>query len=566
MLRIFVPMTPDCFHSFKSSIAGITIPEKFTFPFYYEAHELSKIASAELQDYLNNQTDFSHNFGIDATDESHAIGKMFGVLVVQNKQGELGYLAAFSGKLANSNDHPFFVPPLFDMLQEDGFYRRGEEINTSVNNRVEAIESNPDYQLAIAQFKNDSEESKQQILDAKQLVKKNKSQRSLKREEMKALLSPEEYATLLKELSDESIADSYYLNDLIRYWKFRVFNASLKLDFFQQELDALKKERKERSNQLQQQLFESYAFLNARQEEKSLLEIFENYEPKTPPSGAGECAAPKLLNYAYANDLKPIAMAEFWWGKAPNSEIRKHGQFYPSCKSKCEPILGHMLQGLEVDENPMKANPALGKVLKTIYEDEWIVVVNKPADFLSVPGKTIEDSVLTRLQEQYPNATGPLLVHRIDMSTSGILLAAKTKEVHQLLQEQFINRKVSKRYVALLDGELSESKGEIDLPLRVDLDNRPQQLVCYDYGKPAKTRWKTLERKEGRTKVYFYPITGRTHQLRVHAAHQMGLNTPIVGDDLYGSKSDRLYLHAEFLKFVHPISRKTMIVKAKCEF
>lgn len=555
-----------CFHAFKSNVNDVSIPERFTFPFYYEAHELSKIASSELQDYLLNQTDFEHNFGIDPEDKSHAIGKMFGVLVVQNAEGELGYLAAFSGKMANSNDHPFFVPPLFDMLQEDGFYRKGEEINTSVNNRVEAIENNPDYKLALEIFKSDSQKSIELILEAKKLVKSKKSKRALKREEMKAVLSFDDYAILEQELSAESIADGYYLNDLIRYWKFRVLNSNLKLDFFQKELDSLKKERKERSNQLQKQLFESYSFLNANNEEKSLLEIFANLDPKTPPSGAGECAAPKLLNYAFQNKLKPIAMAEFWWGKAPNSEIRKHGQYYPSCKSKCEPILGHMLQGLEVDENPMKLNPALGKELKVVYEDEWIVVVNKPAEFLSVPGKSIDDSVLTRLQKMYPTATGPILVHRIDMSTSGILLAAKTKEAHLFLQEQFINRKVSKRYVALLNGELTESKGEIDLPLRVDLDNRPQQLVCFEHGKTAKTRWKTLERKDGKTKVYFYPITGRTHQLRVHAAHQLGLNTPIVGDDLYGEKGDRLYLHAEFLKFVHPATKETMIVKAKCEF
>jgi tRNA pseudouridine32 synthase / 23S rRNA pseudouridine746 synthase len=267
-------------------------------------------------------------------------------------------------------------------------------------------------------------------------------------------------------------------------------------------------------------------------------------------------------------------MAEFWWGQSPSSEIRKQGHFYPACKSKCEPILGHMLQGIDMGVNPMNINPAEGKDLTIMYEDDYLVVVNKPADFLSVPGKRVDDSVFTRMKNKYPEATGPMVVHRLDMSTSGLLLIAKTKEVHQHLQNQFLKRKIKKRYVALLAGtmmheehlEALNTEGFIDLPIRVDLDDRPRQLVCYEHGRFAQTKWQLIEHLENQTRVHFYPLTGRTHQLRVHAAHPKGLNMPIVGDDLYGKRADRLYLHAEYLEFTHPISEEVIQVEAKADF
>lgn len=225
-----------------------------------------------------------------------------------------------------------------------------------------------------------------------------------------------------------------------------------------------------------------------------------------------------------------------------------------------------MLQGLNIDENPLLNNPAEGKELEILFEDEQLLVVNKPAEFLSVPGKTIADSVQTRVAKMYPDATGPLLVHRIDMSTSGILLIAKNKESHKFLQKQFLDRTVRKRYTALLDGNIQGEEGMIELPLRLDIDNRPCQCVCYEHGKPARTKWKVIERKNNRTLVSFFPITGRTHQLRVHAAHVEGLNAPIVGDDLYGQREKRLHLHAEFIEFTHPITRKSVKVNVKPNF
>ena len=343
-------------------------------------------------------------------------------------------------------------------------------------------------------------------------------------------------ADYFEKLRKESIQEQYYLKDKTTFWKGEIAHKEERLNSFLSEISTLKEERKRKSGQLQQRLFEKYHFLNAQQEEASLATIFSTSEGIKPPAGSGECAAPKLLQYAYLNNLEPIALAEFWWGQSPQSEVRKHGNYYPACRGKCEPILGHMLKGLTIDENPLLLNPAKDKELSIVFEDDTIMIVNKPAEFLSVPGKTIVDSVLTRLKSLLPDATGPLLIHRLDMSTSGILVVAKSEKAHKFIQRQFIQRTVQKRYIALLDGVVDVQQGTIELPLRVDLDDRPRQLVCYEYGKLARTKYKVLEIKEGKTKVVFIPITGRTHQLRVHAAHPKGLNIPIVGDDLYGKK------------------------------
>jgi len=259
-------------------------------------------------------------------------------------------------------------------------------------------------------------------------------------------------------------------------------------------------------------------------------------------------------------------MAEFWWGKSPKSAIRKHKQYYPACRGKCEPILGHMLRGIDLDPNPMLVNPAIGKKMEILYDDDHIVIINKPADMLSVPGITIKDSASARIEALYPESVGPFVIHRLDMSTSGIMIFSKTKKAHEYVQRQFITRTVRKRYVALLDGYLKVDGGEIDLPLRVDLEDRPRQLVCYDHGKPAMTSFEVIERKKGTTRVYFYPMTGRTHQLRVHASHSLGLGLSIVGDDLYGQKAERLCLHAERLEFTHPVTRERMVIQVDPDF
>lgn len=547
-------MTYNHFHTFQTNISSIPLPEKFTFPFFYEPHELCKIAVSELQNYLENQTDFEHNFGLDDAQNGLVIGKMFGVLVVQNQHNELGYLAAFSGKLAESNHLPYFVPTVFDMLEEDSFFKQGEILLNQLNAEIEILEKSDAFLKAISKLKQTEIQAETEIKAQKERIKKGKKQRA----ELRQSASTDE----LEQLNNKSQAEGILLKKMTQYWSYKIADAARELAVIQDKINELKELRKTKSAELQQQLFEQYSFLNQFGNLKSLGEIFDG----NPPAGAGECAAPKLLHYAFQHQLKPIAMAEFWWGQSPKSEVRKHQHFYPACTGKCEPILKHMLEGIELEDNPFLINAAEGKELEIVFEDEYLVVINKPAEFLSVPGKQITDSVYTRMKLKYPNATGPLVVHRLDMATSGLLLIAKSIEIHKKLQSQFIKRQIKKRYVALLDGILTTEKGEIDLPLRVDLDNRPNQIVCYEYGKKAQTKWEIIQQKDNKTLVYFYPITGRTHQLRVHAAHVLGLNAPIVGDDLYGTKANRLHLHAENISFQHPISKEMMTISVKPDF
>jgi tRNA pseudouridine32 synthase/23S rRNA pseudouridine746 synthase len=554
------------FIRFKSVTDGIELPGAFTFPFYYQPHPLSLLAANELQDYLENQFDANHNFGLNEEQEGLVIGKMFGVLVVKNQANELGYLAAFSGKLANENHHDLFVEPVFDILEADGFYKREEEVVNEVNTAIEALENNTEFIALQAQMEALKAEELAVISGQKARMKEAKKIRDEHRKEYAYFVNETTKQTLLDQLNNESVQEKFLLKDMIKHFHYRTTDLQELLNRFELEIEQLKEKRKNLSNQLQQQIFENYYFTNALGEQKSLGAIFENTVDVKPPAGSGECAAPKLLQHAYLNKLTPICLAEFWWGQAPKSEIRLHKQFYPACKSKCEPILGHMLEGLTVDPNPMLDNPAEGKSLSIVYDDESIVVINKPAEFLSVPGKNIYDSVYARVLELYPTATGPLIVHRLDMSTSGLLIVAKNKEAHQQLQRQFIKRNVKKRYVALLAGVIQEDEGVIDLPLRVDLEDRPRQLVCYEHGKSAVTHWKVIKRSNTQTLIHFYPITGRTHQLRVHAAHSLGLNAPIVGDDLYGTKADRLHLHAEWIQVNHPVTHKKIQFQVDPEF
>lgn len=519
----------------------------------------------QLQDYLTTQTEWIHNFGLNEEQEGLVIGKMFGVLVVENSQNELGFLAAFSGKLADSNEFDYFVPPVFDLLDSEGFFRKEEVLINDMTIEIAALEKSEQYLNAkgeLAAFQNSYQEELQKY---KQEIKESKGKRKEIREGSNDL-TPNELEILLEDLRKQSIREQYFLKDFTDAGKKKINRLSEEVNTFENQLNELREKRKNMSNALQADIFDSYYFLNAKKERRSLQSIFQNTIDHKPPAGAGECAAPKLLQYAFENDLKPVCLGEFWWGASPKSEVRVHKQVYPACRGKCEPILGHMLQGIETDENPMLQNPAENKELEIVFEDDYLVIVNKPAEFLSVPGKNIEDSVYTRMRQKYPDATGPMIVHRLDMSTSGILVLAKDKKVHMHLQKQFIKRNVQKRYVALLDGIVKEDSGTIDLPLRVDLDDRPRQLVCYEHGKRAVTKWEVVERRNNQTLIYFYPITGRTHQLRVHAAHVLGLNAPIIGDDLYGSKESRLHLHAQFLQFTHPITKEAVKIKVDAEF
>lgn len=545
------------FQHFKTAISGITLPEKFTFPFYYEPHLLAKIATTEVQSYLENQTDFEHNFGLNINNNALAIGKMFGVLVVKNKQDKIGYLTAFSGKLADKSLPEKFVPPVFNMRTSGSFYIKGELEIDEMNTQLGVLKKDKKYLELKKIIAENTAIIQTDLSFQRNRMKRAKSDRKSQKKKAITLLNDLEFEELTKKLTQESYNNQFFIKELQEYYQAKIEKINLEFKVFEDKIIALKRERKEKSNYLQQTLFSKYAFLNQQKELKSLLTIFNNPAIK-PPAGSGECAAPKLLQYAFANNLTPITMAEFWWGSAPNAAVRHHKNYYPACQGRCKPILTHMLAHTEMDANLLLENLSEKQDLEIIYEDDALIVVHKPAEFLSVPGKDIKDSVYSRIKERYPSATGPLIVHRLDMSTSGVLLLTKTKEANKALQSQFINRTIKKRYMALLDGNLSKNSGKITLPLRVDLNDRPKQLVDFTYGKPAETDWKIINKENGKTRVHFYPITGRTHQLRMHAAHKNGLNTPIVGDDLYGKKEKRLHLHAEFIEFLHPTTLKKM--------
>ena len=538
------------FHTFAQPIQSIPLPERFTYPFHYTPHPLCVIAAEETQAYLKERTEWR---------EELQTGKMFGVLVVRTRAGEIGYLAAFSGNLAGKNVHPFFVPPIYDLLQPDGFFRQEEEQINEINARIRTQQASPALEDARSRLQSTIEYCDFVLQAAKDLMKKRKEERDRLRQ---FPLTEEETALLIKESQHMKAAHKLTKKSLRSILE----EDQAKVDRLEQEIEQLKQERKRRSATLQRKLFEQFRILNARGEVKDLCELFAPTSQGTPPAGAGECAAPKLLQYAYQHQLEPIAMAEFWWGDSPKTEIRHHGYYYPACKGKCEPILHHMLQGLRVDENPLLADSHRETKLDILYEDDYLLVINKPEGMLSVPGKGDADSVYQRLSILYPEATGPIIVHRLDMATSGLLLAAKTKEAHQNLQAQFKNRTIQKRYIALLEGEVPQDEGEIRLPLCPDPLDRPRQIVSEEFGKPALTHYRVLERTSGKTLIAFYPQTGRTHQLRVHAAHPLGLHCPILGDELYGRKAERLYLHAEYLAFTHPITSERIEIQKSPAF
>lgn len=540
-------------HRFTTSITDIPLPERFTYPFCYTPHPLCILAAKEVQSYLTRQT---------AWKDELRQGKMFGVLIVQTEHGETGYLAAFSGILAGKNLHPFFVPPVYNLLQPQGFFKIEEENISSINRNIRQLENDKAYAALSAELARTIQSAEDILATAKAQLKEAKTAREQRRKEKE--LNAQEEAELIR----ESQFQKAEYKRLERSWKARITTLQTQTEDWERRISALKSERKTRSAALQQKLFEQFGMLNYRGELKNLCEIFGQTVHKTPPAGAGECAAPKLLQQAYLHGWKPIAMAEFWWGDSPKTEIRHHGHYYPACKGKCEPILQHMLQGLQVEENPMlKRMQVPSQNLEIVYEDPWLSVINKPAGMLSVPGKEDAVSVYSLMREQYPEADGPLTVHRLDMATSGLMLIAKTKRVHQNLQAQFKNRLVRKRYVALLEGIVPKDKDTVDLPLCLNPLDRPRQMVHTEHGKPAITDYQVLERLDGkRTRIAFYPRTGRTHQLRIHAAHPLGLHCPIIGDELYGEKADRLYLHAEYLEFTHPITGETVRITKEAEF
>ena len=589
---------------------SIPSPRQFTYPFCYEVDPLAEAASLELQRYIADA---------DLMSTEKGCGKMFGVLVVEyeDEEGALqrGFLAAYSGLLGGRNDWPYFVPPVFDAQQPDGHFKRTEREISAINREIAAIEHDAEYLQSVEQH----EQTKKRLQDEVDAFKAEVDAAKVRRDARRKSGEP-----LSEEEQAEMIRESQFMKAELRRRRKAMEQANSTLHIPHSTfLKSLQRKRKQMSDELQRWLFAAYRMLNAKGEERDLIDIFREYTHAMPPAGAGDCCAPKLLQYAYLHHLRPVCMAEFWWGESPASEIRHHLHYYPACRSKCLPILTHMLKGLDVAPNPLaqKRHTAEPRVL---YADEYIMVVDKPAGMLSVPGKAesvrseFSDSANISVEEYFANLQLPTnsqlpteqftigeadnsklkiqnskflkAAHRLDMDTSGLLVLARTEQAYVELQRQFASRETVKRYEAVLSGvptQNSKLKTQnssaqpsgcleaISLPLIADINDRPRQRVDMEHGKPALTLYDIVEVRavdantavayttkkvdKRRTLVHLYPKTGRTHQLRVHCAHPLGLACPILGDPLYGiERADRMYLHAAELTFRHPITGETM--------
>lgn len=540
-------------------------PSRFTWPFCYEPHPLCIAAAREVS---------SHIEADDALSREAAKGKMFGVLVAHDGYGSTGFVAAYSGLLGGRNDWDYFVPPVFDSQRPGGYFKVRERDITAVSQEINALEQSPEYTSLLRERERMSQEDERAVKAFHLRMSAAKAARAQRRQSPGGV-SEEEMAAMERE--------SQFMNAELRRIKKRLRDseaeAERRLRSYTSRIDELKSLRKSMSDKLQRWLFGQYKLLNANGERRDLLSIFADTAAGTPPSGAGDCCAPKMLQYAYEHALHPVCMAEFWWGASPKTEIRHQGRFYPACSGKCKPILAHMMQGLNVEDDPQMLLPATGDI-EVVYDDDWLCVVNKPAGMLSVPGSGSpmlarnSMSVQSIMRRKFPSATGPVIVHRLDMSASGIMIVAKSAAVHACLQAMFTRREIRKRYVALLERKPAATEGVISLPLSPDIMNRPMQKVDVEHGKQAVTEYRVTGQTSGYTRVELYPLTGRTHQLRVHCASPMGLNAPIAGDELYGSRDfrgrtgrpSRLYLHAEAIIFTHPALNKRMELTAKAMF
>ncbi len=484
-------------------------------------------------------------------------GKMLGVLIVAAESGQVGYLAAFSGALAGRTCIDGFVPPIYDLNDEASYFRGAESEISGLNRQILDMESSEEYvalrrgyDTVLESVTRETERARREYAEAKRL----RAERRLREPEM------------IPTLQRESQHQRGELRRLEQQLREELEAARSGVEGYKSQIKELKTARARLSNELQTRMFESYIVLNGNGERRSLLSIFEERYHRLPPAGAGECAAPKMLNYALANGYKPLAIGEFWVGESPSGEVREEGHFYGACHGKCLPILSFMLQGVDVApvvESLARDGMATEK-LEKIFEDEAIIAFSKPSGMLSVRGNIDAPSVESYVAEHYPSAR---MVHRLDQDTSGILLIAKGAEVHRNLQRQFSSHSLSKRYVAIVEGgfEVGE-RGEISLPMRPDPLDRPRQVVDSECGKSAITTYEVLGKiDESRSLVALYPHTGRTHQLRLHCAHRDGLAAPIEGDRLYGrgvESAPRLALHAESITFSHPISNERVTLCA----
>lgn len=530
-------------HQLPAECRHIPDPERFTYPFCYTPHPLCLAAAQQLRTYLEGQ---------DRWAEELSAGKMMGVLVVRH-QGERGFLAAFSGTLGGQTRQEYFVPPVFDLMSPGNHFQLEQDHITAMNARLTALQGEKKGMRRRLQLDDLLRQRDCEL----QAMRTEAEQAKSRRQALRQMLPPEELAAKEAEMVRESQFQKAELRRATKRWNQLIEEAEAPLRTIIEEEKALAAERKRRSEALQRWLFDQYNLLNAQGERRTVSQIFGS---AIPPSGTGDCCGPKLLQAAYAWGMTPICMGEFWIGRSPADEVRLDGHFYPACHSRCLPVLTHMTRGLALDSNPLKE--AYQSVLDRFsiqYADSSIVVVRKPEGMLSVPGKDGLPSVLDLLRQQFPLAAGPLLVHRLDMDTSGLLVAALTEEAHRHLQRQFLMREVEKTYVAILEKPLPVGQsGEISLPLRPDIDDRPRQMVDYEHGKNALTQYRVTDCSNGHARIELHPLSGRTHQLRVHCAHPLGLDNPIVGDRLYGHPAQRLMLHAQELTFIHPTSGERM--------
>lgn len=612
---------PSVVTYFDPQPAVAELPTVFASPFgHTPPHPLARRAADELATMLR-----AGAFAVSVAElDARGGGKMFGVLVVADREGRIGYLRAFSGMLAGQWELPGFAPPLFDAAVRDVMWPAGQAELRAHELALRALDTSPELAAARAELTALDARVAEELaaLDATHRVRR--ARRRIERDRLEANRAAAaraardleatrgadprdeadraahvhaaadleangaadagaaafgdgnrtdaEVAARLHALDQESRGDAAERKRLEAARAETRGPLAERVATFERERTRLERLRADESRDLMKQVHDTYMITSARGERRALRDLFASGEP---PAGAGDCAGPKLLGEAYRLGLRPLALAEVWWGAPPATGGRHAGVFYPSCRGKCGPILPHMLDGLAVAEPPVfGGGPIATAQPPVVFEDEWIVVVDKPVGLLSVPGRSgaLRDSVQTRLRARYPEASGPLVVHRLDLDTSGLLLAAKDLATYAALQAQFARREIDKRYIAWLDGVVAADAGVVDLPIRVDLDDRPRQIHDPLHGKAAITEWSVLERGPRATRVALIPKTGRTHQLRVHAAHPRGIGVPIVGDRLYGrshaepvvaadqgietphprADEPRLMLHAERLAFVHP--------------
>ena len=540
-------------HFFNQPTQSSSRPDLFHFPFYHKPDALALLAADHVKSIIHKTT--RHDF--------QKQGKMFGFLVVEYKPGGLGYLMGYSGKLQDDERPQGFVPPIVDVHQKDSFFKLGEQELDVLTEQIETLATRPEFITAKKKYQAALNAHNDVIATSRLEIKNNKSTRKKVRAALNNKENPEQLEALSK-LNLESKLEQLAYKKTKRQGSETLLILKEAVMTFEREITVLKKQRAEKSKNIQEEVFKTASFLNFQGKSNNLLALFKNTYEGVPPAGAVECAAPRLLQCCYKLGLKPITFTEFWWGLSPKKQLRKHDTHYAACRGKCEPILNHMLKGIPVQESPLNVS-VKEEEIEVLYEDGDLLAVNKPSGLLSVPGKNIKQSVLSVLKKQCKSeALFP--VHRLDRQTSGVLLLAKNKKALSNLQMQFEKRSTKKRYIAILDGVLTKESGSISLPLATDYNDRPRQLICFEKGKEAITDFKLLSVKNSLSRVAFFPKTGRSHQLRVHAAFHQGLNMAILGDDLYGTQKERLFLHAEHLVFLQPSSLKEIRLECLAPF